>query len=103
MTKRYKKGIPNQTASRFQAKLGRVFVYVGGRKDVSSEWGKQYPMTVKDDYSRKTWLYVLRRSKSYSVLTLNRFLTDWRADRFPSIVKRVRFDNGRITLGVCSD
>ena len=43
------KGIPHQTDRRAQAKLDRVFVDLGGRKDVASVGGKHYPMIVKDD------------------------------------------------------
>ena len=39
---------------------GRVFVDLGGRKDVASVGGKHYPMIVKDDFTRRGWLYSLR-------------------------------------------
>ena len=37
-------------------KLGRVFVDLGGRKDVASVGGKHYPMIVKDDFTRRAWM-----------------------------------------------
>ena len=55
------KGIPRRTENRAQNKLGGVFVDLSGRKDVASLGRKHYAMIIRDDYSRKSWLYFLRR------------------------------------------
>ena len=52
--------IARETKSRSDKKLGRAFVELGGRKDVASIGGKHYPMIVKDDFTRRGWLYFLR-------------------------------------------
>ena len=49
----FRKGIVRETKSRSDKKLGRVFVDLGGRKDVASVGGKHYPMIVKDDLTRR--------------------------------------------------
>ena len=55
MAKAYRKGIAHETKCRSDKKLGRVFVDLGGRKDVASVGGKEYPMIVRDDCIRRTW------------------------------------------------
>ena len=107
MAKGYQTGISRRTGNRAQNKLGRVFVDLNGRKDVASLGGKHYAMIVRDDYSRESWLYFLRR-KSDSDSAFNRFLANVRADGFPSAVHIVRSDNGGEFFGskfrtVCGD
>ena len=70
-------------------RLGRVFVDLGGRKDVSSVGGKHYPMVVKDDFTRRTWLYFLK-NKSDAGRAFRSFLASVRADGIPSLVEIVR-------------
>ena len=53
MSKAIRKGIAHETKRRSDKKLGRVFVDLGGRKDVASVGGKHYPMIVKDDFTRR--------------------------------------------------
>ena len=57
MSKAIRKGIAHETKRRSDKKLGRVFVDLGGRKDVASVGGKHYPMIVKDDFTRRAWMY----------------------------------------------
>ena len=52
MSKAFRNGIARETKSRSDKKLGRVFVDLGGRKDVA--------MIVKDDFTRRGWLHFLR-------------------------------------------
>ena len=59
MAKAYRKGIAHETKCRSDKKLGRVFVDLGGRKDVASVGSKEYPMIVRDDRIRRTWMYFL--------------------------------------------
>ena len=83
MSKAIRKGIAHETKRRSDKKLDRVFVDLGGRKDVASVGGKHYPMIVKDDLTRRAWMYFLR-SKSDA----------GSADGISSLVEIVRSDNG---------
>ncbi|CAN0320232.1 unnamed protein product [Scytosiphon promiscuus] len=69
------------------------FVDLGGRKDVASIGGKHYPMIVKDDYTRRGWLYFLKH-KLDAASAFRSFLASVRADGLPSLVEIVRSDNG---------
>ena len=73
--------------------MGRDFVDLGGRKDVASVGGKHYPMIVKDDFTRRAWMYFLR-NKSDAGSAFRSFLASVRADGTPSLVEIVRSDNG---------
>ena len=53
MWKAIRKGISHETKRRSDKKLGKVFVHLGGRKDVASVGDKRYPMLVKDDFTRR--------------------------------------------------
>ena len=85
MSKAFGKGIARETKSRSDKKLGRVFVDLGGRKDVA--------MIVKDDFTRRGWLYFLR-NKSDAASAFKSFLASVRADGLLSLVEIVRSDNG---------
>ena len=74
-------------------KLDRVFVDLGGRKDFASVGGKHYPMIVKDDFTRRAWMYFLR-SKSDAGSAFRVFLASVRADGIASLVEIVTSDNG---------
>ena len=93
MAKGFRKGIPHKTDNRATVKLGRLFVDLGGKKKFTSVGGKQYPMIIKDDYSRRMWIYFLQR-KSDAGNAFRNFLADVRADGFPSEVQVVRSDTG---------
>ena len=118
MAKAYRKGIAHETKCRSDKKLGRVFVDLGGRKDVASVGGKEYPMIardgcirrtwmyflasvggkaypmiVRDDCIRRTWMYFLKH-KSDAASAFRSFLASVRADGKPSLVEIVRSDNG---------
>ena len=60
MSKAVRKEISHETKRRSDKKLGRVFVDLGGRRDVASVGGKHYPMIVKDYFTRRAWMYFLR-------------------------------------------
>ena len=53
MSKAIRKGNSHETKRRSDKKLGRVFVDLGGRKDVASVGGKKYLMIVKDDFTKR--------------------------------------------------
>ena len=93
MSKAIRKGIARETKCRSDKKLGRVYVDLGGKKAVVSIGGKYYPMIVKDDFTRRAWIYFLR-SKSDAASAFRSFLASVRADGIPSLVEIVRSDNG---------
>ncbi|CAB1096235.1 unnamed protein product [Ectocarpus sp. CCAP 1310/34] len=75
------------------ADTGRVFVDLGGKKGVASIGGKHYPMILKDDFTRRAWMYFLR-SKSDAGSAFRSFHANVRADGIPSLIEIVRSDNG---------
>ena len=93
MPKAIRKGIYHETKRRSEKTLGKVFVDLGGRKDVASVGGKYYPMIVKDDFTRRAWMYFLI-NKSDAGSAFRSFLASVRADGIPSLVEVVRSDNG---------
>ena len=80
MSKAFRKGIAHETKRRSDKKLGRVFVDLGGRKDVASVGGEHYPMIVKDDFTRCAWMYFLRSCLLYTSPSPR----DQRGSRMPS-------------------
>ena len=93
MSKAIRKGISHENKRRSDKKFGRVFVDLGGRKDVASVGGKHYPMIVKDDFTRRAWMYILM-NKSDAGSAFRSFLASVCADGIPSFVEIVRSDNG---------
>ena len=69
MSKAIRKGIVRETKNRSYKKLGRVFVDLGGRKDIASVGGKHYPMIVKDEFTRRAWMYFLKKNQTLAVLS----------------------------------
>ena len=55
--------------------------------------GAQYIMIVKDDYSRYSWTFFLRK-KSEAADAFKIFLADLRDQGIPSTVESVRSDGG---------
>ena len=92
MSMAIRKGNSHETKRRSDKKLGRVFVDLGGRKDVASVGGKHYPM-MKDDFTRRAWVYFLI-NKSDAGSAFGSFLASVRADGIQSLVEIVRSDNG---------
>ena len=62
MSKAIKKGISRETKGRSDEKSGSVFVDLGGTKGVASVGCKCYLMIVKDHFTRRTWMYFLRKT-----------------------------------------
>ena len=98
MSKAIRKGISHETERRSNKKLGRVFVDLGGRKDVASVGGRHYPMIVMDDFTRRAWMH-FQINKSDAGSAFRSFLASVRADGIPSVVEIVRSDNGGEFLG----
>ena len=85
--------IPSKTHGRAAKRLFRVFVDLGGKKDVASMGGNKYPMIVRDDFSRRAWMYFVSH-KHDSASALEKFLADLRVEGTPSEVVIVRSDDG---------
>ncbi len=77
--------VKKTTENRSDKKLGRVFVDLSGKKPVMSRGGKQYAIIFRDDKTRMTWEYYLRR-KSDAPEGLEQFLADIRDVGIPEII-----------------
>ena len=93
MAKGLRRGIKQSTHTRAGKKLGRVLVDLSVPKVVKSHGGKRYTLIMSDDFSRYTWVYIMRH-KSDAAETFNQFLSDTRADGVPSQVVTVRSEGG---------
>ena len=65
------------TECRSDKKVGRIFVDESGEKPVASKGGKKYSITFRDDATRMSWIYFMRK-KSESPDALDQFLADTR-------------------------
>ena len=79
MAKGLRRGIKQSTHTRAEKKLGRVFVDLSGSKMVESHGGKRYTLIVRDDFSRYTWVYLMRHHKSDAAEMFKQLLADIRA------------------------
>ena len=68
MSKAIRKGISHEPNRKSDRKPGRVFVDLGGRKDVASIGGEDYPMIVKDDFTMGTWIISREINQTLAVL-----------------------------------
>ena len=82
-------GINKFTHTHGEKKLGTVFVYLNDRKVVTSHGGTRYTLIVRDHFSRYTWVYFMCH-KSDAAETFKQFLSETRADGFPSQMVTVR-------------
>ena len=85
--------IPSKTSNIVVKRLFRVFVDLGGKKHVKSIGGKKYPMVIRDDYSRYTWIYFISH-KSDAGDTFAKFLSDLRLEGIPLEVVVIKSDDG---------
>ena len=60
MAKGFRKGIKRSTHTRADNNLGRVLVDLSGPKVVESLGKKWYTLTVRDNFSRFTWVCFVR-------------------------------------------
>ena len=79
----------SKTINREVKRHFRVFVDLGGKKHVKSIGGKKYPMIIRDDFSRYTWMYIICH-KFEAADTLANFMSDFRVEGIPSRVVVVR-------------
>ena len=98
MAKGYRKLIPDGTKLRATKKLGRIFVDLSEPKRTPSLSSARYVTLVKDDYSRRSWVYFLKL-KLDSEDAFRKILADARADGVPSKVEIVRSDKGGEIFG----
>ena len=66
-------------------KMGRIFVNESGEKPVASKGGKKYSIICRDDATRMSWIYFMRK-KSESPDALDQFLADTREYGPPKII-----------------
>lgn len=92
LAKGFQRGDSGSTSNRTDKKLGRVFVDFSGPKAILSVSGTRYFFIVNNDYSRYTWINVLKH-KSDVGSAFRRFLTDVHADGVPYQVEIVGSDN----------
>ena len=64
--------------------MGRIFVDESGEKPVASKGGKKYSIIFRDDATRMSWIYFMRK-KSESPNALDQFLADTREHGPPKI------------------
>ncbi|CAM9306477.1 unnamed protein product [Ascophyllum nodosum] len=66
--------------------MSRIFVDESGEKPVASKGGKKYSILFRDDASRMSWIYFMRK-KSESPDALDQFLADTREYGPPKIIR----------------
>ena len=86
--------IPSKTSNRAVERLFRVSVDFGGKKHVKSIGGNTYPMIIKDDYSRYTWMYFISHKCDAADTLFAKFLSDLRLEEIPSEVVVIRSNDG---------
>ena len=93
LAKEIRVSIPSKTSNQAVKRLFRVSVDLGGKKQAKSIEGKKYPMIIRDDYSRYTWMYFISH-KCDAADTFATFLSDLRLEGIPSEVVVIRSDDG---------
>ena len=74
------------TECRSDKKMGRIFVDESGEKPVASKGGRKYSIIFRDDATRMSWIYFMRK-KSESPDALNEFLADTKEYGPPKIIR----------------
>ena len=74
------------TECRSDKEMGRIFVDESGEKPVASKGGKKCSIIFRDDATRMSWIYFMRK-KSASPDTLDQFLADTREYGPPKIIR----------------
>ena len=80
---------PTKTNSRGDKRLSRVFVELGGNKNVTSMGGDKYPRIISDGFLRYAWLYFISH-RSNTTKAFKQFLADLRVKGISSEVVVVR-------------
>ena len=101
-SKGIRKPVSSSTLTRSNKKLQKVYIDLAGPKPVAVR-GKSYIMLVRDDFTRKSWIYFLA-NKSEAYIGLKDFLSDVASE---GKVEVIRSDNGGEFRGrfaeVCRD
>ncbi|CAN0482948.1 unnamed protein product, partial [Discosporangium mesarthrocarpum] len=98
MGKSIRLAIPSHSTNRAVSKLGRLFMYLSGKKAVPSLGGSWYTAVIRDDFSRFMRVYPLKaKSDAYGALEL--FLAENNADKVNHVVLTVRSDDGGEFMG----
>ena len=71
---------------RSDKKMGRIFVDESSEKPVASKGGRKYSIIFRDDTTRMSWIYFMRK-KSESPDALDQFLADTREYGPPKIIR----------------
>lgn len=79
-------------SSRVDVAFSLVHIDLWGPYRVSTHSGHRFFLTIVDDYTRMTWVYLLR-SKSDALLYLKQFFVLIKT-QFSTVIKIVRSDNG---------
>ena len=74
------------TECRSDKKMGRIFVDESGEKPVASKGGKKYSIIFRDETTRMSWIYFMRK-KSESLDALDQFFADTREYGPPKIIR----------------
>ena len=74
------------TECRSDKKMSRIFVDESGEKPVASKGGKEYSIVFRDDATRMSWIYFMKK-KSESPDALDQFLADTREYGPPKITR----------------
>ena len=78
----------------------RIFVDESGEKPVASEGGKKYSIIFRDDATRMSWIYCMRK-KPESPDALDQFLADTREYGPPKIIRTD--DAPQLKAGQCDE
>ena len=74
------------TECRSDKKMGRIFVDESGEKPVASKGGRKYSIIFRDDATRMSWIYFMRKKSEYPD-ALDKFLADTREYGPPKIIR----------------
>ncbi|CAM9911506.1 unnamed protein product, partial [Sphacelaria rigidula] len=102
MAKGLRKHIPTSTTTRAAKPLERVFMDASSQKLVESVGGMKYSFLIRDDFTRKIWMY-FGKHKSDTTRAFKQYLADVAAQCIPSASETVRSDGGGEFSGSFSD
>ncbi|KAL3686396.1 hypothetical protein R1sor_008970 [Riccia sorocarpa] len=90
--KQSREAYPSQSSSRAAAILDVVHSDIGGPLSFTSMGGGRYFITFTDDFSRRTWLYILKsKGEAFSMFARFKALVEKQTGRF---IKTLRTDRG---------
>ena len=102
LAKGLRKPIPTSTTTRAVKPFERVFMDASGPKQFESSGGMRMSFLIRDDFSRKNWMY-FGKHKSDTTRAFEQYLADVGSSRVPSVVETIRSDGGGEFSGAFSD